>query len=170
MRPGVCGRPERGCHPQCVCVALGLLCLSGEETVTLWGSSSPVCPVCVCVHAHTGRHLLLLLSVSHVGHTYRLCQPGAGLPVQCSCSPQLSLCPHLRPGPFLLDLSPALSHFSMKSRRAGIHRWTWGEFQGTGTLSLPSVSSLFNPSPSPSRNFVSPGALWMERLGLSLPP
>ena len=50
--PGVC-RPELGCHPQGVCVPLGLLYLSGKETVNLWGSlgrvraqTGPCCSSC----------------------------------------------------------------------------------------------------------------------------
>lgn len=82
--PGVCSRPwarcvcspELECHPQCVCVALGLLCLSGEDTVNLLGSSGSVCPfVSLCVHVCQHR------------------QAPAGLPVGQSHRPHLWVVP-----------------------------------------------------------------------------
>lgn len=181
----VCG-PELGCHLLCVCVALGLLYLSRKETVNLLGSFDPAC-VHVCARARSGTHCSSLshLPVSHTGHTRGLCQPGAGLPVQHSCSTYLGgsyclciLIPGLAPSSSLIVSLALFCFFWFETQQSWESSLGWGRSPGTGTLSPTSVPSLFNPSlrvgtskkPSPSRSLLTLEALWTQRLDLRLSP
>lgn len=147
-------RSELGCHPWDVCVPLSPPYLSGKESVNIWGSSDPV--------RATGRPLLLFLLVSPQAAPVASPEQGFSPAPLLHSAVWFSLSSALisghAPSSSLICLWPCPVAPGLRPRSAGIHHWTWGEFQGAETLSAP----YFHP-PSPP---APPEAPWMERLGL----